>query len=103
VRTWSEIREWVEENPFDPVRQYGYTGQQLEDYASMIIWRGGEPVKHGVLLPQHLKHRVRHEIYCGSGQPDPTFLQGMYWRVHVDGLRWNSEEDRKLKGRGFYR
>lgn len=55
-----------------------------------------------ILLEEHLKPRRRREIYVGTGIPDPSFYQGIYWRTHPQGRKVNSDEAR-AQGAGYYR
>lgn len=61
--------------------------------------RGKDPI----LFEAHLKNRQRREIYNTMGIPEPNIVSGMYNRVHKDGRRVNTDEQRKRNGASFYR
>lgn len=62
---------------------------------------------NSVLMEEHLQHRRRREIYVQSdeamGKPDPSIASGIYNRVHKDGRKVNSKEQRKRNGASFFR
>lgn len=66
-------------------------------------WNGLNPV----LMEEHLRHRQRREIYVQSeeamGKPDPSIVSGIYNRVHRDGRKVNSPEQRRKNGASWYR
>lgn len=81
-------------------------------------WYLGEGVrrningKNPILFEAHLYNRKRREIHVKDGVPDPAFtmdrwgkrpVQGMYYRVHPQGRKQNTEEQRKRNGASFYR
>lgn len=61
---------------------------------------GGE---NPILFEEHFQSRKRREIYTTQGTPDPSIVSGMYNRVHPQGRKVNSEEQRKRNGASFYR
>lgn len=62
---------------------------------------------NSVLMEEHLQHRRRREIYVQSeeamGKPEPSIVSGIYNRVHKDGRKVNSKEQRKRNGASFFR
>lgn len=72
-------------------------------------WFAGEGKARGVggdnpiLFEEHFQSRKRREIYTAQGTPDPSIVSGMYNRVHPNGRKVNSEEQRKRNGASFYR
>jgi hypothetical protein len=62
---------------------------------------------NSVLMEEHLNHRRRREIYVQSeeamGKPEPSIVSGIYNRVHKDGRKVNSKEQRKRNGASFFR
>lgn len=81
-------------------------------------WYLGEGVrrningKNPILFEPHLYNRKRREIHVKDGVPDPAFTmdrwgkrptQGMYYRVHPQGRKQNTDEQRKRNGASFYR
>lgn len=56
-----------------------------------------------ILFEEHFQSRKRREIYTAQGTPDPSIVSGMYNRVHPQGRKVNSEEQRKRNGASFYR
>jgi hypothetical protein len=99
------------------------SGRQLVlDFAELACanghkWLPGDGVRRDIrgqnpiLFETHLKNRQRREIYVEAGIPDPDFTtdrfgrptQGMYHRVHPNGRKVNTEEQRKKHGASFYR
>lgn len=90
-------------------------GNQLHlDYpefkcAAGHIWFAGEGSVRGIggenpiLFEEHIQSRRRREIFNSLGTPDPSIVSGMYNRVHPQGRKVNSEEQRKRNGASFYR
>lgn len=72
-------------------------------------WSPGEGKPRGIdgdnpiLFEEHFQSRKRREIYTAQGTPDPSIVSGMYNRVHPQGRKVNSEEQRKRNGASFYR
>lgn len=72
-------------------------------------WFKGEGLARGIggdnpiLFEEHLQSRRRREIYTTVGTPDPEIVSGIYNRVHKDGRKVNSEDQRKRNGASFYR
>lgn len=72
-------------------------------------WFPGEGKERGIqgdnpiLFEEHFQSRKRREIYTAQGTPDPSIVSGMYNRVHPQGRKVNSEEQRKRNGASFYR
>lgn len=72
-------------------------------------WFSGEGKERGIggdnpiLFEEHFQSRKRREIYTAQGTPDPSIVSGMYNRVHPNGRKVNSEEQRKRNGASFYR
>lgn len=56
-----------------------------------------------ILFEEHFQSRKRREIYTAQGTPDPSIVSGIYNRVHPQGRKVNSEEQRKRNGASFYR
>lgn len=73
------------------------------------LWFAGEGKERGIggdnpiLFEEHFQSRKRREIYTAQGTPDPSIVSGMYNRVHPQGRKVNSEEQRKRNGASFYR
>lgn len=61
---------------------------------------GGE---NPILFEEHFQSRKRREIYTAQGTPDPSIVSGIYNRVHPQGRKVNSAEQRKRNGASFYR
>lgn len=69
--------------------------------------RGPNPI----LFASHLYGRKRREIMVESGIPDPSFTKdrfgrpthGMYNRVHPQGRKVNTPDQRQANGASFYR
>lgn len=72
-------------------------------------WYQGEGKRRGIdgdnpiLFEHHLQDRRRREIYTTVGTPDPSIQQGMYNRIHPQGRKVNTKEQRKRNGASFYR
>lgn len=81
-----------------------YNQWELERMADVMLFEDPEwdPTR-GILNPDQWKARIKHEIYVGIGTPDPSVVQGLYWRTHPQGLNWYSKEERKGTRRSFYR
>jgi hypothetical protein len=73
------------------------------------VWYQGEGQMRGIggddpiLFEEHLQSRKRREIYTTIGTPDPSIVAGMYNRVHPQGRKVNSPEQRTRNGASFYR
>lgn len=72
-------------------------------------WYPGEGKERGIggnnpiLFEEHFQSRKRREIYTAQGTPDPSIVSGMYNRVHPQGRKVNSKEQRRKNGASFYR
>jgi hypothetical protein len=72
-------------------------------------WYAGEGAVRGIggenpiLFEEHFQSRRRREIFTSLGTPDPSIVQGMYNRVHPQGRKVNSSEQRQKNGASFYR
>lgn len=72
-------------------------------------WYHGEGQERGIggrdpiLFEEHFQSRRKREIYTSLGTPDPEIVSGIYNRVHPQGRKVNSEEQRKRHGASFYR
>lgn len=72
-------------------------------------WFKGEGLARGIggdnpiLFEEHLHSRRRREIYTQNGTPDPEIVSGIYNRIHKDGRKVNSAEQRSRNGASFYR
>lgn len=63
----------------------------------------GNKGRHPILFEEHLKNRMRREIYTSLGHPEPDIVSGLFNRTHPQGRKVNSEEQRKKHGASFYR
>lgn len=72
-------------------------------------WYQGEGEARGIggdnpiLFEEHLQSRRRREIFPNNGTPDPSIVAGIYNRVHPQGRKVNSAEQRSKNGASFYR
>lgn len=72
-------------------------------------WFKGEGDMRGIggdnpiLFKEHFDSRKRREIYNQLGTPDPSIVSGIYNRVHPQGRKVNSDEQRQKNGASFYR
>lgn len=72
-------------------------------------WFQGEGEARGIggddpiLFEEHLQSRRRREIFPTNGTPDPSIVAGIYNRVHPQGRKVNSAEQRSRNGASFYR
>lgn len=72
-------------------------------------WYQGEGEARGIggdnpiLFEEHIQSRRRREIYPTNGTPDPEIVSGIYNRVHPQGRKVNSAEQRSKNGASFYR
>lgn len=84
--------------------QIDYTPDQLLLQAERILCLDPTPFQeHPVILRwDRLKERKKREIYNKNGIPDPSICQGMYWRAHPQGRKFNTSEKRKASALGFY-
>lgn len=73
------------------------------------VWYEGEGNERGIagddpiLFEEHFQSRRKREIYTTQGTPDPEIVSGLYNRVHPQGRKVNSAEQRKRHGASFYR
>jgi hypothetical protein len=104
-------------------QQFGEDGQPIADDLGGFLylvfpeyvcenkhkWYKGEGVARGIggdnpiLFEEHIQSRRRREIYTNQGTPDPEIVSGIYNRIHKDGRKVNSEEQRRKNGASFYR
>jgi hypothetical protein len=72
-------------------------------------WYKGEGLARGIggsnpiLFEEHLHSRRRREIYTTIGTPEPEIVSGIYNRIHPQGRKVNSKEQRSRNGASFYR
>lgn len=72
-------------------------------------WFQGEGEARGIggdnpiLFEEHLHSRKRREIFPANGTPDPSIVAGIYNRIHPQGRKVNSAEQRQKNGASFYR
>jgi hypothetical protein len=89
---------------FDPALEFEYTQRELLLLAEKMLLEDKKPAEeHPVWLNvAKIKDRLKHEIYCANGIPDPSIVQGLYWRTHPNGRPWVPEDIRRATGSGFY-
>lgn len=107
----------------EPTGSVSHTSQEVLDVEGTVLvldfpeyhcanghnWFQGEGAVRGIggenpiLFEEHIQSRKRREIYTTVGTPDPSIVQGIYNRVHPQGRKQNSEEQRKRNGASFYR
>jgi hypothetical protein len=92
-------KDWVPEYVPGKV----YTKRELTLMAELMLVEDPKPNHEhpAILTYERYKDRLKREIYVASGTPDPSIIQGMYWRTHPDGRKVNSDEQR-AKGASFY-
>lgn len=98
----SGIRQHVPD--FDPDLEFEYSQRELLLIAEKILLEDEKSSgEHPAWLhtPQ-MKDRLRHEIYCAAGTPDPSIVSGMYWRTHPEGRPWVPEDIRRATRASFY-
>jgi hypothetical protein len=93
-------KDWVPE--YVPGRKY--TKRELTLMAELMLVEDPKPNNQypAILTYKTYKDRLKREIYVASGIPDPSIVQGMYWRTHPEGRKVSSEEQRKKNGASFY-
>lgn len=98
---------------YDPEAEY--TERELEQLADQLLRaharsidpetgkergiKGDDPI----LFEEHVYQRQRREILNENGVPEPGLVQGIYNRVHPEGRKVNSEEQRRKHGASYYR
>lgn len=106
---WSDVsiqdRQRILKEVPDFEEDVEYTERQLLLLAEKILRADSKPPQEypAVLFYEHMKDRWRREIYTSNGIPDPSIVQGIYWRTHPNGRKVNSDEQRKNNGASFYR
>jgi hypothetical protein len=82
-----------------------YTRRQLTLMADHILAQDPKPEsEHPMILNEGMyERRLRREIYCKEGTPDPEIVSGLYWRTHPQGRKVNSDEQRDRNGASYYR
>lgn len=86
----------------------------LADYKELACekghtWFDGEGKARGIdgkdpiLFEEHIQNRRKREIYTQIGTPDPSIVAGIYNRIHPQGRKVNSADQRKRNGASFYR
>lgn len=81
-----------------------YSEAELLLLAEKILIEDSRGVKDepAILLVPHMRHRQAHEVYTAQGVPDPSIVQGMYWRTHPNGRAFRTDAEGKAEN-GFYR
>jgi hypothetical protein len=81
-----------------------YNERQLGYLADKMLILNPDPDRP-VLFWAQVRSRKRREILTDRGVPDPSIVQGMYWRTHPRGRAWWNYEERQddEKKHGFYR
>jgi hypothetical protein len=81
-----------------------YNDRQLGYLADKMLLLNPDPDRP-VLFWAQIKSRKRREILTDRGTPDPSIVQGIYWRTHPQGRAWWNYEERQddEKKQGFYR
>lgn len=82
-----------------------YSDYQLELLADRILLINPDD-ERPVLFSDHLRRRHMREIYVNNGSPDPSIVEGLYWRTHPQGRAWWSARERAADSEnknGFYR
>jgi len=81
--------------------------QFLKDDARSISPETGKPKgiggKDPILFEEHIYQRKKREIINENGVPEPGLVQGIYDRIHPEGRKVNSPEQRKRNGASWYR
>lgn len=85
-------REWLRAHPFDPNAKH--SPERLDAYATAILSANRLGPGDGILFNEHLIARAKHEVYNAYGVPEPNIVEGMYWRTHKSGRKFNSLEER---------
>ena len=84
-----------------------YTPSELDDIATAILREDAKnnPIKEypKILFEEHIRNRWRREVQTAAGVPDPSIVQGQFYKSHPQGRKVNSDEARKVHGAGFYR
>ncbi len=90
---------------FDPDLEFEYSPRELTLLAEKILLEDRKPpYEHPAWQnASTLKDRLRHEIYCASGVPDPSIASGLYWRTHPNGRKWRTVAERRAGGDSFYK
>jgi hypothetical protein len=98
---WSIKREIPD---FDPALEFEYTRRELLLLAEKILLEDQKPPyeEPAWLNGPTMNDRIKREIYCSAGTPDPSIVEGMYWRTHPQGRPWLSEDERRGSGASFY-
>jgi hypothetical protein len=89
---------------FDPALEFAYTKRELLLLAEKILLEDEKPPyeEPAWLNVATMKVRLKHEIYCANGIPDPSFASGLYWRTHPEGRPWRTAKERD-GSHSFYR
>ena len=83
-----------------------YTARELILLAEKILLEDPRPCGEDPmwLNMSMYKERLTREIQTASGTPDPSYIQGMYWRTHPDGRSFKADPESRKKNRSsFYR
>lgn len=92
---WPRIREEVPD--FDPDQEY--SDRQLQMIAEKILINDPKPHREhpAILLAPHYIERAKREIYTQRGTPDPSIVNGLYWRTHPNGRKFIADPDERRK------
>ena len=91
-----------------------YTPNELLLQAERFLCLDPKPLQEdpAVLRLDRLQERTRREIYNENGIPDPSIVQGLYWRSHPQGRSFkegwvpdqgSTKEGGRNNASGFYR
>jgi hypothetical protein len=90
---------------FDFALEFEYTKRELLLLAEKILLSDKKPPYESPtwLNGVAMRERLKHEIFCTNGTPDPSIESGLYWRTHPEGRKWKTVEERQINNGAFYR
>lgn len=83
--------------PFDFDLEFEYTPRELLILTEKILLEDPKPANEypAIFRPEKLRENARREIYCNAGIPEPHIVQGLYWRTHPNGRKYNDLQQRQ--------
>lgn len=98
---WERIRKEVPD--YDD--NIEYSRRELMLLTEKILIEDDKPFQEApiILLAPHFLERVKREVYCSAGTPDPSIVSGLYWRTHPRGRAWRTPSEMKATAGSFYK
>jgi hypothetical protein len=79
---------------YDP--DVAYTDRELQLITEKMLLLSGPCTSEPMWLnwPMYM-HRLRTEIYTNQGTPDPSIVEGLYWKTHPQGRKFKKKREKR--------